>query len=160
MAISIVFTVSDAKGDQATFSIPIPDGTAYADIVEFAQEMAELLNPLINAALRDLHITIPIPFTPWTAAASISDIQEKARFAFRTVNGFLKHVSLPAAVESIFSPGSRNVDLANTDVAAFVTAMVDGITLSSTNDVEPCDVRDEDLTELESATEAWGKARR
>lgn len=159
MAISVVFTISDAKGDQSTFSIPIPSSVLIDDIADFAQALADLIEPLCNGALRDLHFTIPVPFTPWAAAASISDIQEKARFAFRTVNGFLKHVSIPTAVESIFAAGSRDVDLADTDVAAFVTAMVDGITVN-THDVEPCDVRDEDLTELESATEAWGKARR
>lgn len=159
MAISVVFTVSDAKGDQSTFSVPIPSTVAIADIADFANGLAALIEPLCNGALRDLHFAIPVTFTPWAAAASISDIQEKARFAFRTTNSFLKHLSIPTAVESIFAAGSRDVDLANTDVAAFVTAMVDGITIN-THDVEPCDVRGEDLTELESASEAWGKARR
>lgn len=160
MAISVVYTVSDAKGDQSTFSIPVPDGTSLTDLLDFAQDMTALLQPLINGALRDVHFVIPVSFVSWPAASSLSDIQEKARFAFRTVNGFLKHLSLPAVVESIFAPGSRSVDLSDTDVAAFVTAMVDGITAASTNVIEPCDVRDEDLTELEAATEAWGKARR
>lgn len=159
MAISVVFTVSDAKGDQSTFSVPVPTGTAITDLAGFAQALAALIEPLCNGALRDLHFSIPVSFTPWSAAASISDIQEKARFAFRTVNGFLKHVSLPTAVESVFAAGSRDVDIANTDVAAFITAMTDGITVNA-HDVEPCDVRGEDLTELESASEAWGKSRR
>lgn len=159
MAISVVFTVSDAKGDQSTFSVPIPTGTALADVAGFAQALAALIQPMCNGALRDLHFSIPVTFTPWSAAASISDIQEKARFAFRTANGFLKHLSLPCALESIFAAGSRDVDIADTDVAAFITAMTDGITVN-THDIEPCDVRGEDLTELEAASEAWGKARR
>lgn len=160
MAISIAFTISDAKGDQSTFSIPIPNATDPTDMIEFAQEAAQLLEPLINGTLRDVHIVMPVNFTPWSVPSALSDLQEKARFVFRTVGGFVKHLSLPAVVESIFSPGSKNVDLSNPDVAAFVTAMTDGITLTSTNTVEPVDVRNEDITELEAATEAWGKARR
>mgnify|MGYP000854486232 CR=1 FL=1 len=160
MPISVVYTVSDAKGDQSTFTIPIPDATSPADMVEFAQDMAELLEPLINGTLRDVHILLPVTFIPWAVPAAISDIQEKARFVFRTVNGFVKSLSLPAVIENIFSTNTRQVDLTNTDVSAFVAGMVDGLTLSSTETVEPVDVRGEDLTELEAAIEAWGKSRR
>src|SRR3972149_1428064 len=97
-------------------------------------------------------ISIPVPGTT-------ADVQEKARFVFRTVGGFFKSISLPTFVESLFSAGSKDVDLTDTDVAAFVTAMIAGITVASTETVEPSDVREADITELEAASEAWGNAR-
>src|SRR5512139_432154 len=113
MAIGIAFTISDAKGDQTTITIPVPDGTALADMAGVAQAFANLLEPLCSGALRSVHFTVPVSFTPWSAALSTSDLQEKARFAFRTVGGFLKHLSIPSVVESIFAAGSRDVDQAN-----------------------------------------------
>lgn len=162
MPLSIQLTIGDAKGDQSTVSIPLPDATAVTDAVLFAQAIIPLIEPLLNGALRDARLAVPVTFTPWSAPASIADIQEKARFAFRGANNFLKSISLPTFVETFFSAGSKDVDTSDTDVAAFVTAMTDGIDLTGAGGsgvVEPCDTRGDDLTEIESAVEAWGNAR-
>lgn len=162
MAYSVQLTISDAKGEQSVVSIPLPTATSITDASLFAEQVIPLIEPLVNGALRDARLSVPIPYTPWIATASISDVQEKARFAFRTVNDFLKLISIPSVVESIFSPGTKNVDTTDTDVAAFVTAMVDGIDLTGVGGsgvIQPCDVRGEDLTELATAVEAWGRSR-
>jgi len=140
-------------------SIPVPGTTAVADAIDFAEAMILLIEPLLAGTLRDARISIGVGFTPWASALSTADVQEKARFVFRTVGGFVKSISLPTFVESLFSAGSKDVDLTDTDVAAFVTAMIDGITVASTETVEPSDVREADITELEAASEAWGNAR-
>lgn len=162
MTYAVQLTFSDAKGEQSVVAIPLPTGTSITDARLFAQQLIPLVEPLVNGALRDARLSVPVPFTPFAATASISDVQEKARFALRTANGFLKSISLPSVVESIFSPGTKNVDTTDTDVAAFVAALVDGIDLTGvggSGTVQPCDVRGEDLTELESAVEAWGRSR-
>lgn len=157
---TVSLSISDAKGDISIVSIPLKSSTLLVDAVDAAEALIPIVQPLVNGALRAADISIPISFTPWAAAASTSDVQEKARFVFRTVGGWLKHLSLPSFIEGFFIPGTHEVDLTDTDVAAFVTAMTDGVTVPSTNTVEPSDTRDEDLTELEAAVEAWGNARR
>lgn len=155
---SITLSISDAKGDQSLVTIPLKSTTTVANAIDFAEAIIPLIAPLVNGVLRAAEVSIPVSYTPWPAVASIADVQERARFSFRTVNGFLKHLSLPTFLEGLFSPGTREVDLTDTDVAAFVTAMTDGLTVNATV-VEPSDTRDEDLTELEAATEAWGRSR-
>lgn len=152
------YGISDAKGAISTVTIPIPSGTAVGDLVGFVQGMAALLEPLCTGTLRAAGVTIPVPFTPWDVALSTSDVQEKARFGFRTVNNFLKRLSIPTFLESLFSPGTKEVNQADTDVAALITAMESGITINA-HVIAPVDEREEDLTDLETAVEEWGRSR-
>ena len=55
---------------------PDPDATSPADMVE-SWDAAELLEPLINGTLRDVH-PASSHVHPWAVPAAISDIQEKA----------------------------------------------------------------------------------
>lgn len=158
MPINVYYRIADAKNDTSTIMIPLPDSVAITDLTQYVQDIAAILQPLINGTLLEAGFAVGVNVAPWSLAAGISDVQEKARFVFRTAGGFLKAISLPAVVESIFRPGSREVDTTDPNVAAFVTAMVDGITVNS-NTIEPVDRRGEDLTNLVQATEAWGRAR-
>lgn len=162
MAINVSFSISDAKGDISTVTVQVPESTSYEDAVLFGQQMAGLIEPLVNGTLRSVTVTIPVAFTPWSLADAASDIQEKAAFGFRTVNNFIKRLSIPTILESIFNLGSKDVDTTDPDVAAFVTAMESGIDLTGaggTGTVAPVDTRDEDLVALDYAREAWGRSR-
>ena len=158
MAISVLFRIMDAKGETSTFTIPVASTVTLANLPAYVQAVADLLEPLSNGTLVEAGFTVPVPITPLALAAPISDVQEKARFVFLTVGGFLKSLSIPSVVESIFSPGSRDVNTADPAVAALVTALTDGLTINTEN-IEAVDVRDEDLVNLIQATEAWGRSR-
>ena len=158
MPISVFYRIQDAKGDTSTITIPIPDATALTNVTGYVNAMASILEDLINGTLVEAGFAVSVAVTPWQLAAPISDVQEKARFVFRGVNGFLKSISLPAVLESIFSPGSREVNQADPAVAAFITAIVDGVEVDGT-DIEATDIRGDDLTNLVQATEAWGRMR-
>ena len=158
MPISVFFRIQDAKGDTSTITIPIPDSTALTNVSGYVNAMSSILEDLINGTLVEAGFAVSVAVTPWQLAAPISDVQEKARFVFRGVNGFLKSISLPAVLESIFSPGSREVNQADPAVAAFITAIVDGVEVGG-EDIEATDIRGDDLTNLVQATEAWGRMR-
>lgn len=158
MAINVYYRISDAKNDSSTVMIPLPDTVAIADLTTYVQDLAAIIQPLVNGTLLEAGFAVGVDVVPWNVAAGISDVQEKARFVFRTAGGWLKSLSIPSVVESIFHPGSREVNQADPAVAALVTAMVDGITVN-TNTIEPSDRRGDDLTNLVQATEAWGRAR-
>lgn len=161
---SIYFTIEDKKGDASTVSIPIGAAVSPVNAVAAVKSFAPLVGALINGRLKTAGVSMEVSVTGFPATADVnSDVQEKGLFSFRGVNGFIKNLSLPAIKESIFSLGSKDIDQANSDVAAFLTAMTDGVDLTANGGdttLGASDVRGDDLTEVVEAREAWGKYRR
>lgn len=164
MAYFINFSIADEKGDISNVEIPVPSATALADLPLMAQALADLIEPLVTGGLVGCFIRIVPAITGWaTAATAGSDVQEKAEFALRTVGGFLKRLNLPTFIESFFNANSKEVDQSAVDVAAFITALEDGVDLTGAGGsgiVQPCDAREEDLDALLYAVENWGKRRK
>lgn len=156
------FVIRDAKGDKSTVEIPIPDSVALTNLAPAVVAMTDLIADLMTGAIERAGVTLDVDISSLALpgiAGLVSDVQEKAAFAFRTVDGFIKRLTLPTVDESIlFLPGSREVDVTDTNVAAFVTAMTDGFTAGAL--IQPCDSRESDLDSLEDAREAWGRSRR
>lgn len=159
----LYYTVVDAKGNKSrmTFPCTAPD---YTDIPLIAVALGELLDPMINGGITAAGWTVAVDLGSVVNIASLtSDVQEGARFVFKTALGFLKSVRLPAVVETIFAANSPNVDLTDTDVSAFVSAITDGIDTSGLGGSVGLGTfgttRFEDLTALETAVEDWGRNR-
>ncbi|MCZ7545743.1 MAG: hypothetical protein M5R40_20485 [Anaerolineae bacterium] len=130
----------------------------------FAEQLALLIDPLVVGALTRIGVTrdVDLPGGLAASASANADVEEGARFQFRTENGFFSGLRLPTFDESKIAAGTRGVDLADGDVAAFVAAMEDGLDLSGvggTGTVQPCDARDEDLLALEFAREQFLSSR-
>lgn len=161
MAVFLFYTVQDGKGQKSTTRIPFDDAT---DLLENATAVATafagVINPLLNGGLASAGVTAEIDLSAgWgPTALLVSDVQEKAEFAWRTVGGFIKRMNLPTFIEDFFNVGASTVDLSDPDVVAFVNAMEDGLTVGGTL-YQPTDDREEDLVSLEYATENWGKRR-
>jgi hypothetical protein len=164
MPIYLTFSVQDEKNDISTITIPVPDSTPLTDIPYLLQAFADLLNPIVQGGLVQAAAKVVGSVTGWnTLAAAGSDVQEKASFGIRTVTGFIKKLSIPTILESIFNAGSKTVDLGHTDVAALVTALETGVDISGaggSGTIQPCDAHGDDLVDVETAVEAWGKARK
>lgn len=161
MPYTLFYVIEDPKGDKSTVNIEVPDTMALSDIPELVQVFGELIDDMIQGLIVSAGLTISVDLTSvQTVAAAAADVQEKVAYVFRGVNGFLKRLTIPAVIESIFLPNSRMVDTTLPTQAAFITAMEDGVTLTSTNEVAPTDVRGDDLITLVDAREAWGRSRR
>lgn len=160
ITIDTYYRVQDAKGNTSTVTISLPGTVALADVNGFIDATAALIDSLINGKITDCGYTVNVDLPAGLSAIAnaFSDVQEKARFAFRSVNRFLKAVGIPTFSETKYLANSALVDQADVSVAAFVTMMEDGITVNG-HVVQPCDIRGEDIATLESAVEAWGKAR-
>lgn len=164
MTWTIIYSIQDEKSKTSMTEVKLPAATAAADVEIFAAQMASLINALISGAITRIGITktISLPAGLNAAAASGADVEEGARFQFKTENGFYSGLRLPTFAESFIVAGSKEVDIVPADVAAFVTAMTDGIDLSGAGGsgvVAPCDSRDEDLTALEFAREQFLSSR-
>lgn len=162
MAFEAYFVVADADGETSTIAVPIPVTVTLTDIPEIVGDLGALIQPMLYGTIVTAGLRVDVDVAGFTSgvAGTLADVAEKARFVFRGANGFLKSLSLPAVAEDIINT-SGDVDLTDTDVAAFVTAMEDGFTLDDTvTTVQPCDVRGDDLVTLVEAREAWGRSRR
>lgn len=157
----VYISIKDEKGDISTVSFPFPDSTSVTDLVLLPAAIWALIDPLVTGGLAEAGFRY-VANVAATAASAGSDVQEKGEFVLRTVNGFLKRLNLPTFIESFFHSGSKEIDQAAGDVAAFITLLEDGIDLTGSGGsgiVQPCDVRGEDLVSLEAAIENWGKRR-
>lgn len=168
MPMNIFYTIADADGDSSVINIPVADidlvdGVALPFILEYGWD---IIRPLLNGTLINAGITMQINVADFTvtAAAAISDVQEKAEFVYRAVGGYLKRISLPTFIETFFtgSGAGKEVDVTQAEVTAFNTLMTAGFheALVSTDPVLPVTDHGEDLTTFIKGHQAWGKNRR
>lgn len=164
MSWTILYSITDEKAKVSTTEVKLPSATAFADVEIFAAQMAALIDTVIEGYISRIGIVyqVALPGGIKSAANANSDVEEGARFQFRTVNGFFSGLRLATFSEALIVAGSKDVDTVNGDVAAFVTAMVTGIDTSGaggSGTIQPSDARDEDLTALEFAREQFLSSR-
>ena len=163
--IGLYFTIEDEKRQVSTVEIPLPDSVGLANIPYAVQAVGDLLEPLIQGRIRAAGARVEVDTSGfgWSAVAGVAaDVQEGARFVFRTVNGFLKSLRLPTFNESLIVATTDNVDTTDTDVAAFTAAMTSGVDLTGvggTGTAAPADYRGEDITAFVSAKENFTRSR-
>lgn len=165
MTWTVLYSIQDEKGAVSTTELNLPANYSLADANAFATEGAKLINALITGAITRIGISkaVELPGTLRAAALSGSDVEEGARFQFKTENGFYSSMRLATFDESKVIGGTREVDQADSAVAAFTGAMVSGLNLVAVGgtlaSAEPCDKRGEDLTSLEFAREQFLSSR-
>lgn len=164
MSWTVMYSIQDEKGKTSTTEINMPTATTFTDASIMAGEMALLVDAMITGQITRIGIvaTVDLPVTLKAAPLANSDVEEGARFQFRTINGFFSGLRLPTFDEAAIVAGSKAVDLTDGDVTAFVTAMVDGLDITGAGGsgvIQPADKRNEDLTALEFAKEQFLSSR-
>lgn len=158
----LFYTVIDGKGQKSRVTFPCTVPTL-DDALLAVGAVGELLDPLLTGGIVDAGFTMKADTATFsTAAALLSDVQEGARFVWSTALNFLKSVRLPTFDEALIVESSTAVDLDDTDVFALVTAVTDGIDLSGLGSIGLATfttTHAEDLVDLQSAVEDWGKNR-
>ncbi len=168
MATTFFYTVADANNTQSVISVPVAfldtlDGAALAYAIGYGWD---IINALVNGQLVNAGVTIEVDIAGFTnaAAATISDVQEKAEFVYRAVGGFIKRISLPTFIETFFvdSGAGDEVDVTQSAVTAFNTLMISGFheALVSAEPVTPTTDHGEDIVTFVEGHQAWGKNRR
>lgn len=161
----VSYTVLDAKGQKSTFQINFPSSagdSAHIDVlIDFARTTAPLIDALIRGQIVNVGVGISIDLVGVTlkgTPVATADVEEGARFMWRTGINTLSKFRLPTFDEDFISPGSNAVDIADPAVDAFVDRITAGRTILVTN-VSPSDDRGEDITSLDSALESFGASR-
>lgn len=163
MGVQAYFVIEDAKGESSTVVLDLPPATTAVNAGAFRAAAQAVIGDMINGRMTDAGIRLNVANPLGAVNAAIgADIQEKAYFAFESVGGFLKSLTIPTILEDLFIDGSKFLDESDADVGAFLTMMIDGIDVSGfggTGTVQPSTLHGEDLTLLRVAREAWGKYR-
>lgn len=155
MTKTITITIQDGKGQTGRVEANLPTGTGQVTAVNFAEDLAIAINELINGTIIGIIITdiVPLPEEVLGTPSENSDVEEGGQFIFRTENANTTKMRIPCFFEGKILEGTKQVDLADTDVDAFVDLMIDGLTDIVNGDALPSDYRDEDIVSLSSAKE-------
>lgn len=165
MGFEVLYSIVDGKGKQSTTEINLPGALSITEGITFAVEMAKLIDPLIRGAITRIGLAflVDLPSSGIKSAPiADSDVEEGARFQFRTENGFQTGMRIPTFNEAKVNVGSDTVDISDAQVASFINAMLTGIDIdpSPTEQlVRPTDKRGELLTLLNFAREAFQSSR-
>ena len=163
-AFSAIYTIRDAKGETSVMEVKVPDNLTVVNLGIFAQQMANLVDNVITGAITRIGVALsfPLPGTLKAAPLANSDVEEGARFGFRTTNGYPTGFRVPTFDEALIASGSKEVNTVDADVAALITAVVAGINLvpvGGTGTVGATDDRGEDIIALNFAKEQFLSSR-
>lgn len=150
------YTIRDDDGDTSTLSIKVPRAAlTLAQIEEFAEEMAVLVNEIIDGVIDEIRViaSLALPGGLRTDPVAYCEVQKGALFAFSANGTEYRHsVRVPALKPSLFA--GNDVTVAQSDVAAFIAGMEDGLDATGTQ-VEPSNKAEADLESLISAKKSF-----
>ena len=154
-----VYSIQDGKGETSTTEINLPGNLVLLSAQEAAGALGVLIQAMIGGVITRVSLQYAVTYdNGGISPAQFSDVEEGARFQFRTQGGFYTALRIPTFDESRITSGGKNVDMTNADVAAFVDAMVDGVNVSL-GLVQPCDKRGDNIAALSFAREQFLSSR-
>lgn len=152
-------TIRDEQGKTRVSSLHLNNDASEseAEIVQFMQAYAALVDTLITGAIVDINLTqvVPLPGGIKTTALASSDVEEGALFVWLTTEGLPVQQRIPTFAEDFILPGTDQVDRADPDVSDFVQITVAPIELPEEWSVFPSDSRGVGLQDVSSAKESF-----
>jgi len=160
---TITYTFTDDSGDSATTAINVPTTFTLAQYTEFVRGMAAFIDDIVSGVVSFADFTIGVDLSGLTAntVAATSDVEEVDSFKFLTAAGRPVLIKIPGTTEADVVANSDALDQVDTEIAAFITAMVTGVAVTG-GTISPCDVDSESIASLVYAREefrASGKRR-
>jgi len=160
---TITYTFTDDSGDSATTAINVPTTFTLAQYTEFVRGMAAFIDDIVSGVVSFADFTIGVDLSSLSAntVAATSDVEEVDSFKFLTAAGRPVLIKIPGTTEADVVANSDALDQVDTEIAAFITAMVTGVAVTG-GTISPCDVDSESITSLVYAREefrASGKRR-
>lgn len=160
LAVSLNFTILDAKGKSSITKIRVPVGFSIVQYGECALAFAQLICNITDGVITDVTVSLPINLSGATirAVASITaDVAKKALFFVRSATaGLFTKFFFPTYAESNTVVGSDNLDTTDADVSAMIDILETGINVSGTV-VAPRDLRGTSLDAVIETREIFRK---
>jgi hypothetical protein len=145
----------DDDGAKSSTSIHMPTSFDAVAVVNAALEIIPLMVAISCAGFVEASVSFGIYDPDATGAQSGSDVEKKAYFSFNTADFTRAKMAFPALYEDMYEANNLYVDEADPDISAFLTALLDGVSVNdgagSPTTVSFCEYREADLTGLEKA---------
>lgn len=150
--------IRDHDGDTSTFTLNFPSSFTLTEIQGFATSFIPLVDAIVHGTIEEAGIALVVTLPGGLKANPVqySDVQHGALFSMRTDGNYNTSFRLPTFDPALYSTGSKNVDVEDSDVAAFIAACVSGLDVSGSM-IEPSDYRGDDVTALVKAVESFRK---
>lgn len=154
LSVELVYTIKDnTPTGSSQMSIFMPVGlTNMLSYLEVARSFAAFMDAIISGKLvgiAELCFGVDISSLANNTLDAGSDSEEVGEFIFETVDGNPVIVNIPGIKEDTVLANSHQIDLANANVASFVTGMTTGVAF------QPTDIGERDITNLRTATERF-----
>ena len=162
LAVAVRYDFVDEKGDTSFTKVRVPSTFSIAQYTEFVLALGQFIANMSSCRITGGSVTFTIDLSGLSlkaSAATIADVFQKGYFSFNSAaTGFFKRMRIPTLAESKVSSGSDNINTLDADVAAFVTAMNNGIVVTG-GTISPTTERGHDLTSLNEAREVFRRKR-
>jgi hypothetical protein len=164
MALAVTINVQcvDSKNKASSTRIRVPTGFSIPQYIEAAQAILQLVANLQVGMITGATLTFSIDLSGLslkTVANVLADVSQKGYFSFTSaVTGFFKRFAIPTFSEDLVAVGSDAIDTTDTDVAAFVAAMENGIVVTG-GTISPTTERAHYLVALIDAREVFRRSR-
>lgn len=151
---ALTWIVEDQAGNTATFTEFVAQGLTVAQMEEGAIAHAPNLEGILSGIIKGAELCIGVDISSLTGnvAAGTSDVEEVGEFVFVTAQNREVRINLPCMNDTASVVGSDDLDQADSNVDDFISAMVDGITVTG-GLLQPTDVDENDLTTIKIARE-------
>lgn len=142
----VIYTVVDDSGDTATTAVDVPTTFSLAQFTEFGVGMAELIDAIMGGVITNAGLRINVDLSALTANTTTpdADAEEIGDFQFLTADGYPVDVRVPCIEEALEAANSDDLDQGQAAIAAFITAMEDGIAVTG-GTIAPCDRGEDDI---------------
>lgn len=165
LAFNVNYTIRDQKGKESSSSIRIPSTLSIAQYAEFGTAAMQVVANISTGQIVNAGLSVSLDLAPGslsTIVSTFADVAEKALFVVQgAIAGLFARFEIPTLDETnVVIAGTDQIDLAHADIAPWVAAIEDGITLTDTSVMQPTDKYGNDLTAIQTDREIFQSKRR
>ena len=162
IAVAVKIGFEDADKKRTSTVVRIPTAFSLPQMTEFGQGVAQFLANVSNCKITGVSLTFEIDFAGLglgTVAALAANVGKKALFLWNTITGGRgARFTIPTFDEAFVSLTGDAVLIADPDVAAFISAIENGLVVPVAITVDFTNSRSYDIVSLKTASELHAKA--
>jgi len=149
--------IRDRSGDKATTEFLVTNTHTLIQYNLAIESLVEALDSVIGGVIEKAVLNIPVDMSALinNTALGASDVGDLGQFAFRTGDNRPVKMNVPGLIETLVASDSDDINQAQADVAAFITAMEDGILVTGSILVAPSNIGESDITTISYARERF-----
>lgn len=149
-----VVTYVDQAGKRATSTHYVTSGLTLAQITEGLSAFLELIDNVVGTIIYAAQALLSIDISTFTnnTTGVTSDVEQVGEFVGVTAANRKVLINVPGIKDNLSVAGSDDLDTTQADIAAFISALEDGI-VTAGGTIIPCDVGELDIVEVTTARE-------